>query len=89
MKELKMKKLQVTISLDMDIPEEWTLLDHPDGVPVLDVGDGRYIYMSFLPMFTRELDPESNWTSENTDAFSEEILEMVQNEEVMMKIIVN
>jgi len=23
-----MKKLQVTITLDMDIPEDWTLLDH-------------------------------------------------------------
>jgi hypothetical protein len=84
-----MKKLQVTITLDMDIPEEWTMVDHPDGVPVLDIGDGRYMYMSFLPMFTRELDPESNWTSECSTEFSEEVLEMVQGEEVEMKIIVN
>lgn len=84
-----MKKLQVTITLDMDIPEDWTLLDHPDGVPVLAVGDGSYMYMSFLPMFTKELEPESNWTSECSDKFSDDIVEMVQGEDVKMKVIVN
>ena len=84
-----MKKLQVTITLDMDIPEEWTMVDHPDGVPVLDIGDGRYMYMSFLPMFTKELDPESNWTSECSTQFAEEVVDMVQGEDVEMKMIVN
>jgi hypothetical protein len=84
-----MKKLQVTITLDMDIPESWALLDHPDGVPVLAVGDGNYMYMSFLPMFTKELEPESSWTSQCSDKFSDEIVEMVQGEDVKMKVIVN
>ena len=84
-----MKKLQVTITLDMDIPEDWTLVDHPDGVPVLTVGDGRYMYMSFLPMFTNQLDPESDWTSECSSEFVEEVVEMVQGEDVAMKIVLN
>lgn len=84
-----MKKLQVTITLDMDIPEEWTMVDHPDGVPVLEIGDGRYMYMSFLPMFAKELVPESDWSSECSTEFAEEVLEMVQGEDVEMKIIVN
>ena len=84
-----MKKLQVTITLDMDIPEEWTMVDHPDGVPVLVIGDGRYMYMSFLPMFTKDLDPESNWTSECSTEFAEEVVDMVQGEDVEMKMIVN
>jgi hypothetical protein len=84
-----MKKLQVTITLDMDIPEEWALIDHPDGVPVLNIGDGRYMYMSFLPMFTNELVLESNWTSECSTEFAEEVVEMVQGEDVEMKIVVN
>lgn len=84
-----MKKLQVTITLDMDIPEEWTLLEHPDGVPVLNIGDGSYMYMSFMPMFTKELEPESDWTSECSDEFADEVVEMVQSEGVKMKIIVN
>lgn len=84
-----MKKLQVTITLDMDIPEEWTLLEHSDGVPVLNIGDGSYMYMSFMPMFTKELEPESDWTSECSDEFADEVVEMVQSEGVKMKIIVN
>ena len=83
-----MKKLQVTITLDMDIPENWTLTDHPDGVPVLTLDDGRYMYMSFLPMFTEDLEPDSDWTSECSDQFSAEVVEMVQGEEVKMKLIV-
>jgi len=51
---MNMKMLQVTITLDMDITEDWALLDHPDGVPVLAVGDGSYMHMSFLSMFTKE-----------------------------------
>jgi len=84
-----MKRLKVTIDLDMDIPEGWEIVDHPDGVPVLSIGDGRYMYMSFLPMFTDALEPESNWTSECTEAFSTEVLDMVQGEEVAMKLMVN
>jgi hypothetical protein len=84
-----MKRLQVTINLDMDIPDDWTLVEHPDGVPVLTLGDGRYMYMSFLPMFTKELVPESEWTSECSEAFTEQVVDMVQDEEVEMKIISN
>lgn len=84
-----MKRLQVTINLDMDIPDEWMLLDHPDGVPVLTLGDGRYMYMSFLPMFTQELEPQSNWTTECSDDFADEIVHMVQGEDVKMKIMAN
>ena len=84
-----MKKIQVSITLDMDVPDEWMMLEHPDGVPVLEIGDGRYMYMSFLPMFTNELNPESSWTSECSDKFSEEVVGMVQDEDVKMKIVVN
>ncbi len=84
-----MKKLSVKIALDMEIPEEWDILEHPDGVPVLAIGNGQYMYMSFLPMFTRELTPESTWTSECSEAFSEQVIEMVESEEVEMKVVVN
>ncbi|MCX7185810.1 MAG: hypothetical protein NTW57_00965 [Methylophilales bacterium] len=84
-----MKKLQVTITLDMDIPEDWELVEHPDGVPVLTVGNGRYMYMSFLPMFTKGLEAESDWTSVCSEKFAAEVVEMVQGEEVEMKLVVN
>lgn len=84
-----MKNLQVTITLDMDIPDDWMLLDHPDGVPVLTVGNGRYMYLSFLPMFAKGLEPESDWTSVCSEKFAAEVVDMVQDEIVEMKIVVN
>jgi len=84
-----MRNLQVTIKLDMEVPDDWEIIDHPDGVPVLDIGDGRYMYMSFLPMFTQQIIPESEWTSECSDDFTEEVIEMVQDEVVTMKLVVN
>lgn len=84
-----MKKLQVTIKLDMDVPEDWELHDHPDGVPVLSIGDGTYMYMSFLPMFTEQIEPESEWTSECPEEFSQDVLDMVEDEQVSMKFVTN
>lgn len=84
-----MKKLQVSIKLDMEVPEDWTLQDHPDGVPVLDIGNGRYMYMSFLPMFTEQIEPESQWTSECSESFSQEVLDMVEDEQVTMRFLTN
>lgn len=84
-----MKTLKVTISLDMQIPNDWAIVDHPDGVPVLSIGDGKYMYMSFLPMFTGQIEPESEWTSECTDEFAQEVVDMVHGEEIAMKVVVN
>jgi hypothetical protein len=84
-----MKKLQVTITLDMDIPDDWMLVDHPDGVPVLTVGNGRYMYLSFLPMFAKGLEPESDWTSVCSEKFAAEVVDMVEDEIVEMNIVVN
>jgi len=86
---MNMKKLQVTITLDMEIPDDWTLIDRPDGIPVLTVGDGGYMYMSFKPMFTKELKPESDWTSKYPDKFTVQVLDMVKDEKNEMKIVVN
>jgi len=82
-----MKKLQVTITLEMDIPDDWTLVDHPDGGPVLSVDDGRYMYMSFLPMFTDSLEPDSDWTSDRADMLVVQVLDKIQYEKVEMKIV--
>ena len=84
-----MKKLQVTIKLDMEVPEDWQLRDHPDGVPVLTIGNGRYMYLSFLPMFTAQMAPESEWTSECSEAFSQAVVDMVEDEQVNMRFLTN
>ncbi len=33
-----MKKLQVTITLGMEVPDNWELVEHQDGFTVIDTG---------------------------------------------------
>ncbi|HSI44893.1 MAG TPA: hypothetical protein VK950_01850 [Methylophilus sp.] len=80
-----MKKILVTVQVELDIPDTWSLVEHPDEVQALKLDDGRYMYMSFLPMFTTELKEGAEWSSECTDEFSDELLDMVADEEVLMK----
>ncbi len=80
-----MKKLLVAIQLEMEVPDTWELIEHPDGVQAIKLDDGRLMYMSFLPMFTKDPNEGAEWSSECSDEFSEEILDMVSDEEVLMK----
>jgi hypothetical protein len=81
-----MKKLLVTIKLEMEIPDDWELVEHPDEIQALKMDDGNYMYMSFLPMLTKQFVEGSEWSSECTDEFSDEVLNMVLEEDVIMKL---
>lgn len=80
-----MKKLLVNVQLELEIPDNWDLVEHPDEVQAIKLDDGRFMYMSFLPMFTADPKAGADWSSECTDDFSNKILDMVADEEVSMK----
>lgn len=80
-----MKKLLVTVQVELDIPDSWTLVEHPDEVQAIKLDDGQFMYMSFLPMFTKDPHQGAEWSSECPDAFTESLLDMVADEEVLMK----
>lgn len=84
-----MKKLLVTIQLELDIPDTWDLVDHPDQVQAIKMDNGQYMHMSFLPMMTTEFKAGAEWSSECPDKFTEEVLDMVADEEVLMKLELN
>jgi hypothetical protein len=84
-----MKKLEVTIRLEMEIPDDWEVTEHPDAVSVLKIANNEYMYMSFLPMLTKQFSEGASWTSECTQAFSNEVLDMVLDEDVSMKLVLN
>ena len=81
-----MKKLLVTIKLEMEIPEDWELVEHPDEIQAVKIADDSYMYMSFLPMLSKQFKQGSEWSSECSDEFSDEVLDMVTDEDVMMKL---
>lgn len=80
-----MKKLLVNIQLEMDVPNDWELVEHPDSIQSIKMSDGTYMYMSFLPMLTKDFKAGAEWSSECSDDFTEEVLDMVADEEVALK----
>ena len=75
-----MKRLSVTIKLELEVPEEWELRKTSEGFDVLDIGDSRYMDMSFEPLLSDNLD--GMWTDSADDEFVNELLDMVESEEV-------
>jgi hypothetical protein len=81
-----MRKLLVTIQVELDIPDTWNLVEHPDQVQAIKMDDGQYMHMSFLPMMTRDFAENAEWSSECAEEFTEKVLDMVADEEVYMKL---
>jgi hypothetical protein len=75
-----MKKLNVTIQLEMSVPDDWELAQTSEGTPVIRLPDGQYLDLAIEPLFAT--DPEDLWRSTDDEAVLEEFLEMVESEEV-------
>lgn len=79
-----MKKLAVTIKLEMVVPADWELVTTSEGTEVLKLPDGRFLDLTFEPMVTTEM--EENWTNEVDEAFMDDLLEMVESEDVSYEL---
>lgn len=82
-----MKKLQITISLGMEVPDSWTLVEHQDGFTVIDTGDGKFMDMSFTPMITSDDEEDAEWSSDYDDEFADTVLDMVKEYDTEMEMI--
>ena len=83
-----MKKLQVTIKAELQIPDDWQLVDHEDGIKVLDTADGNYIDFDLLPMVSASLEEGAIWNSAPED-IDGEVMDMVRARETTMKLVLN
>ena len=80
-----MKKLKVTIQLEMSVPDEWELSTTSEGGQVLKLPNDQYLDLAIEPLFAS--DPEETWTStEDNDALND-ILDMVESEEVTYEFV--
>ncbi len=80
-----MKKLKVTIQLEMSVPDDWELFTTAEGNHVLKRADQQYLDLAIEPLFSS--DPEDTWSStEDNDALND-ILDMVESEEVVYEFI--
>jgi hypothetical protein len=80
-----MKKLHVTIKLEMSVPDDWELVETSEGTPVLELSDGQFLDIAIEPLFAT--DPEETWASSESEDVLNDILDMVESEEVTYEFI--
>ncbi|TAH12582.1 MAG: hypothetical protein EAZ11_05315 [Curvibacter sp.] len=82
-----MKKLLVTIQLEMSVPDDWELVETSEGTPVLKMPDGQFLDMAIEPLFSTN--PEETWSSTESEDELNDILDMVESEEVAYEFVVH
>lgn len=80
-----MKTLNVTITLDMSVPDDWELVQTSEGTPVLKLPNGQFMDIAIEPLFAT--DPEDTWSSTEDEDTLNDILDMVESEEVRYEFI--
>ncbi len=75
-----MKKLNVTIQLEMSVPDDWSLVETSEGPPVLQLPDGTFMDLAIEPLFATN--PEETWSSTDDDDVLNDVLDMVDSESV-------
>jgi hypothetical protein len=80
-----MKKLKVTIQLEMSVPDDWALVETSEGTPVISLPNGQFLDLAIEPLFAS--DPEDTWSSTESEDELNEILDMVESEEVNYELL--
>lgn len=80
-----MKKLSVTIKLDLSVPEDWALVETSEGTPVLKLPNGQYLDIAIEPLFASN--PEETWASTDNEDTLNDFLDMVDSEEVSYQFV--
>ena len=79
-----MKKLSLQLNAELEIPDDWELVEHSSGIFVLKVGD-RFVDFDITPLVTVSNAPDATWGDEDEE-FTEEILDMVTGLDSQMEI---
>lgn len=80
-----MKKLKVTIQLEMSVPDDWELSTTSEGGHVLKLPNDQYLDLAIEPLFAS--DPEETWSSAKTQDAMNDILDMVESEDVVYEFV--
>ena len=80
-----MKKLNVTIQLEMTVPDDWALVETSEGTPVIQMADGKFLDIAIEPLFAT--DPVDMWSSTDSEEELHEVLDMVESEAVTYEFV--
>ncbi len=59
-----MKSLTVLIRAELEIPDDWELVEHASGMLVLKIGD-QFVDFDIAPLATKLDDPEAEWSDDD------------------------
>jgi hypothetical protein len=62
----KMKNLTVVIRAELEVPEDWTLVDHASGMQVLKIGN-QLVDFDITPLSTMSDAPDAEWSDQDED----------------------
>jgi hypothetical protein len=79
-----MKTLTVLIRAELEIPDDWELVEHPSGMQVLKIGD-QFVDFDIAPLATQSADPDAEWSDEDNDMIGT-VLDAVVDIEVGLEI---
>jgi len=79
-----MKKLSLVLHAELEIPDDWELVEHSSGIFVLKVGD-RFVDFDITPLVTASTAPDATWSDED-EQFTDDILDMVTGLDSQMEI---
>ena len=82
-----MKKLNVTIKLEMSVPDDWELAETSEGGQVLKLPNGQFLDIAIEPLFAS--DPEETWSSTNDDDLLNDFLDRVESEDVVYEFVMH
>ena len=80
-----MKKLNVTIKLEMSVPDDWELVQTSEGGQVLKLPNNQFLDIAIEPMFASN--PEETWSSSEDDDVLNDIFDMVESEDVVYEFV--
>lgn len=82
-----MKKLKVTIQLEMSVPDDWELATTSEGGQVLKLPNHQFLDLAVEPLFASN--PEETWTGCEDDNALNEFLDMVDSEDVTYEFVIH
>lgn len=80
-----MKKLNITIQLEMSVPDDWELAKTSEGGQVLKLPDGIFMDIAIEPLFAS--DPEETWASTADEDVLNDVLDMIESEDVRYQFV--
>jgi hypothetical protein len=61
-----MKTLTVTIRAELEVPDDWELVEHPSGMLVLKIGDS-FVDFDIAPLTTKSTAQDAEWSDADAD----------------------